>query len=332
MNGCLPKPANDGCPQVAPLAGHTRVRRHQHPTGIRPAPVCARNDRWSTGHHVQSLGPVDAETRQGLFSKEFAPIVHWVQVGCVRYDMRCNHVGALGDECVAAVVLSQAEPTYPIRVCSGLLRICFAELSGLSSPPGMKALTIVEGPAFGLTLQRLCHQLIEDHGDLGNTALIGLQPRGVFFARRLKKELEKITGLANVLYGELDITFHRDDFRHRSVTASPSATELDFSLDDRRVVLIDDVLHTGRSIRAGLDAMLSFGRPSSVQLMVLIDRRFSRELPIQPDFVGKWVDSIDGQRVSVEWKEVDGKDRVLLLVGQEREGSIPPSRSTPTDR
>ena len=196
----------------------------------------------------------------------------------------------------------------------------------------MKALTIVEGPAFGLTLQRLCHQLIEDHGDLGSTALIGLQPRGVFFARRFKKELEKITGITSVLYGELDITFHRDDFRLRSVTARPSATELDFSLDDRRVLLIDDVLHTGRSIRAGLDAMLSFGRPSSVQLMVLIDRRFSRELPIQPDFVGKWVDSIDGQRVSVEWKEVDGKDRVVLLVGQEHEGSLPPSRSTPTDQ
>lgn len=180
----------------------------------------------------------------------------------------------------------------------------------------MQALTILEKTAFELTLQRLCHQLIEDHGDLRDTALIGLQPRGVLFARRLRKELQRITGDERLLYGELDITFHRDDFRHRAVTAMPSATELDFSLDGRRVVLADDVLYTGRSIRAGLDAMLSFGRPRSVQLMVFIDRRFSRELPIQPDYVGRWVDSIDNQHVNVEWKESDGTDRVLLRTGE----------------
>ena len=195
----------------------------------------------------------------------------------------------------------------------------------------MQALTLVEGRAFELTLQRLCHQLIEDHGDLSDTALIGLQPRGVLFARRLKQELEKIRGVGPITYGELDITFHRDDFRHRPVTAPSSSTELDFSLEDKRVVLIDDVLHTGRSIRAGLDAMLSFGRPASVQLMVLVDRRFSRELPIQPDYVGKWVDSIDGQRVRVEWKGTDGQDRVVVLMSEEREGAVPPSRSTSTD-
>lgn len=180
----------------------------------------------------------------------------------------------------------------------------------------MQALTILEKKAFELTLQRLCHQLIEDHGDLRRTALIGLQPRGVLFARRLRQELERITGDTELMYGELDITFHRDDFRRRAVTAMPGTTVLDFSLDDRAVVLIDDVLYTGRSIRAGLDAMLSFGRPRAVQLMVFIDRRFSRELPIQPDYVGKWVDSIDGQHVNVEWKESDGHDRVLLRTGE----------------
>lgn len=195
----------------------------------------------------------------------------------------------------------------------------------------MQALTLVEGRAFELTLQRLCHQLIEDHGDLSGTALIGLQPRGVLFARRLKTELEAISGIGNITYGELDITFHRDDFRQRAVTAPSGSTELDFSLEGKRVVLIDDVLHTGRSIRAGLDAMLSFGRPDSVQLMVLVDRRFSRELPIQPDYVGKWVDSIDGQRVKVEWKSTDGQDRVLLYTSDEREGVIPPLRSTSAD-
>lgn len=176
----------------------------------------------------------------------------------------------------------------------------------------MQALTILESTAFDLTVQRLCHQLIEDRGHLGNTALIGLQPRGVFFARRLRKELLRITGEKEITYGELDITFHRDDFRQRAVTAIPASTALDFSLDDRRVVLIDDVLYTGRSIRAGLDALLAFGRPRSVELMVFIDRRFSRELPIQPDYTGRSVDGIEGQHVTVEWQESDGVDRVSL--------------------
>jgi pyrimidine operon attenuation protein/uracil phosphoribosyltransferase len=176
----------------------------------------------------------------------------------------------------------------------------------------MQPVTLLGPQAFGLTIDRLCHQLIEDHGDLRNVALIGLQPRGVFVARRLRTRLARIVGGEHLAYGELDITFHRDDFRHRAVTAAPSATDIAFSLDGRHVVLVDDVLYTGRSIRAGLDALLSFGRPAGVQLLVLVDRRFSRELPIQPDYVGKWVDSIAGQRVAVEWKEADGQDRILL--------------------
>jgi pyrimidine operon attenuation protein/uracil phosphoribosyltransferase len=176
----------------------------------------------------------------------------------------------------------------------------------------MQPVTLLGTKAFGLTIGRLCYQLIGDHGDLAETALIAMQPRGVLLGRRLKGELQRILKKPEVTYGELDITFHRDDFRQRAVTAPSGSTDLDFSLDGLRVVLIDDVLFTGRSIRAGLDAMLSFGRPKSVQLMVLIDRRFSRELPIQPDYVGKYVDSIAGQRVTVEWKEEDGKDRVVL--------------------
>jgi len=182
----------------------------------------------------------------------------------------------------------------------------------LSSPLDMQPVTLLGTKAFGLTIGRLCHQLIEDHGDLAQSALIALQPRGVLLGRRLKSELVRILKKDDLTYGELDITFHRDDFRQRPVTAPSGATDLDFSLDGRRVVLIDDVLFTGRSIRAGLDALLSFGRPASVQLLVLIDRRFSRELPIQPDYVGKWVDSIADQRVTVHWKEADGRDQVLL--------------------
>ena len=177
----------------------------------------------------------------------------------------------------------------------------------------MQPLSLLTSKAFGLTVGRLCYQLIEDHGDMSGVALIGLQPRGVFLARRLRKELQRIIGKENLYYGELDITFHRDDFRHRSTPAAPRTTDLEFSLDERKVVIVDDVLYTGRTIRAGLDSMLAFGRPASVQLLVLVDRRFSRELPIQPDYVGKWVDSIDGQRVNVEWQESDGKDQVLLL-------------------
>jgi pyrimidine operon attenuation protein/uracil phosphoribosyltransferase len=176
----------------------------------------------------------------------------------------------------------------------------------------MQPVTLIGPQAFGLTIGRLCHQLIEDHGDLRNTAIIGLQPRGVYMARRLRTELARIIGATHFAYGELDITFHRDDFRHRAVTAAPGTTDIAFSLDGRHVVLVDDVLFTGRSIRAGLDALLSFGRPAGVQLLVLVDRRFSRELPIQPDYVGKWVDSIAGQRVAVEWKELEGQDRILL--------------------
>jgi len=176
----------------------------------------------------------------------------------------------------------------------------------------MRPVTLLGPKAFGLTVDRLCYQLIEDHGDLRNTVLLGLQPRGVLLARRLRIELKRILKGEKLEYGELDITFHRDDFRHRAVTAAPSVTDIDFSLDGKRVVLVDDVLYTGRSIRAGLDAMLSFGRPAGVQLLVLVDRRFSRELPIQPDYVGKWVDSFAGQRVAVEWKEADGQDRILL--------------------
>ena len=163
-----------------------------------------------------------------------------------------------------------------------------------------------------LTLSRLCYQLIENHDTFENTVLLGLQPRGIHVLYHLKTELERILG-HEVTCGNLDITFYRDDFRRREAPLIPSVTNIDFIIENKNVVLIDDVLYTGRTIRAGLDALLAFGRPEKVELLTLIDRRFRRDLPIQADYVGKSVDSLISERVSVEWKEEEGKDQVFLI-------------------
>ncbi len=129
---------------------------------------------------------------------------------------------------------------------------------------------------------------------------------------RLKSQLETILG-RTVICGNLDITFYRDDFRRRERSIIPSATNIDFVIEGKQVVLIDDVLFTGRTIRSGLDALLAFGRPEKVELLALIDRRFNRDLPIQADYVGKSVDTLSSERVSVEWKEIEGEDKVVLF-------------------
>jgi len=170
---------------------------------------------------------------------------------------------------------------------------------------------LLEKIRFDVTIQRLCHQLIEVHNDFSETVLIGLQPRGIYLARRIQKELQSILKNKNINCGELDTTFYRDDFRKKELI--PNRTSIDFIIEDKNVVLIDDVLFTGRTIRSGLDAMLAFGRPKDVELLVLVDRRFSRNVPIQAKYVGITIDSISSQNVKVEWKEVDGKDKVTLL-------------------
>jgi len=164
---------------------------------------------------------------------------------------------------------------------------------------------------FELTLNRLCYELIETHNDFSETVLIGLQPRGVNVVSRLKKQLEAILG-KEIICGNLDITFYRDDFRRRETPLIPSATNIDFVIENKKVVLIDDVLYTGRTIRSGLDALLAYGRPKKVELLTLIDRRFRRDLPIQADYVGKAVDTLISERVSVEWKEIEGEDKIVL--------------------
>lgn len=174
----------------------------------------------------------------------------------------------------------------------------------------MQAKIILEKNKFDITIKRLCHQLIEVHNDFSNTVIIGLQPRGIYLARRIQKELQNILKNKTVHCGELDITFYRDDFRKKELI--PNRTNIDFIIEDKNVILVDDVLFTGRTIRAGLDAMLAFGRPNDVELLVLVDRRLSRHLPIQAKYIGMTIDSITTQNVKVEWKEIDGKDKITL--------------------
>ena len=174
----------------------------------------------------------------------------------------------------------------------------------------MKTRVLLENKQLEVTLTRLCYQLIEVHNDFSNSVIIGLQPRGIFLARRLQVLLEKILK-TNIHCGDLDITFYRDDFRKKEL--KPNRTNIDFIIEDKNVILVDDVLFTGRTIRAGLDAMLAFGRPNDVELLVLVDRRFSRHVPIQAKYTGLIIDSIQSQNVKVEWKESDGKDCVTLI-------------------
>ena len=164
-----------------------------------------------------------------------------------------------------------------------------------------------------IILHRLACQLLENHLDFSNTVLIGLQPRGIFLADRLTKLLKEEYKVKDIRLGFLDITFYRDDFRRGEKTLQANMTKINFLVEDKNVVFIDDVLFTGRSIRAALTAIQSFGRPSNIELLTLIDRRFSRHLPIQPNYRGRQVDAINDERVKVMWEENDGKDVVYLI-------------------
>ncbi len=162
-----------------------------------------------------------------------------------------------------------------------------------------------------LTITRLAKQVLENHDFSEQSVLIGLQSRGVAFAKELLPEIENISK-KKVQYGELDITFYRDDYRTRETPLTANETNIDFSLENKKVVLVDDVLFTGRSIRSAMDALLDFGRPKEVEFLTLIDRRFKREFPIQADYIGRSVDSIESERVSVEWHTDNGNVVKLL--------------------
>ncbi len=164
-----------------------------------------------------------------------------------------------------------------------------------------------------ITLHRLACQLLENHRTFNNTVFIGIQPRGVYLAERLKSLLETNYKIKDIRLGYLDITFYRDDFRRSNKPLEANKTNINFIVENKKVVFIDDVLYTGRSIRAALTAIQSFGRPSKIELLAFIDRRFSRHLPIQPDYSGCQVDSINEEKVKVCWMENDGEDAVYLI-------------------
>ena len=177
----------------------------------------------------------------------------------------------------------------------------------------MQPREIISTKEFHLIIKRLAHQLVENHGDFSDSVLIGLQDRGVYLADKLGELLQKMQPKAKIHVGHLDITFFRDDFRRSEKPLVANQTLIDFVIENKKVILIDDVLYTGRSVRAAIDALMPFGRPRSIELLVLIDRRLSRHLPIQPNYVGKVIDSIDSERVVVSIDEIDGNDKILIL-------------------
>lgn len=177
----------------------------------------------------------------------------------------------------------------------------------------MSQKVLLNAKAINIILHRLACQLIENHKDFTNTVLIGIQPRGKYLANRLVTLLEQDYHIKNLQTGDLDITFYRDDFRRSNKTLEAQSTNMNTIVEDKKVVFIDDVLYTGRSIRAALTAIQSFGRPKEIELLTLIDRRFSRHLPIQPDYRGRQVDAINKEKVKVCWKENDGEDVVYLV-------------------
>ncbi len=167
--------------------------------------------------------------------------------------------------------------------------------------PAMSKKVLLNARQIDITLRRLAWQLVENYKDFSDTVLIAIQSGGTPLLERLIGILEKEYGISGIEKGYLDITFYRDDFRRRDTPLQPNTTQINTLLEGKKIVLIDDVLYTGRSIRAALTAVESYGRPSSIELLVLIDRRFSRKVPIQPTYKGKQVDAFNDERVWVHW-------------------------------
>lgn len=164
----------------------------------------------------------------------------------------------------------------------------------------MQKRLVLDEVQIEIILRRFCHQLIENHDDFENTVLLGLQPRGPILLDKIVKLLKEISGV-EVPSGYLDATFHRDDFRRRDFPLKANETKINFLVEGKKVILVDDVLYKGRSVRAAMDAMIAFGRPQKVELMVLVDRKLTRDYPIMPDYYGVRVHTLESQYVLVEW-------------------------------
>ena len=180
----------------------------------------------------------------------------------------------------------------------------------------MQKKLILDSDLLNITVNRLCQQLIENHDSFQDTVIIGMQPRGIYLADLIHKSLEKNIR-KGIPLGYLDATFHRDDFRRRDVPAKASESRVPFIIEGKKVILVDDVLFTGRTIRAAMDALISFGRPAKVELLVLIDRKYNRELPIEADYVGKIVQTLASQKVLVELEAQGHKQNKIWLINKD---------------
>ncbi len=172
--------------------------------------------------------------------------------------------------------------------------------------------TLLAHEAFQLTIERLAYQVIERHGAFEHTCVVGIQRRGAIFAAQLHQQIIKILDNPTIPFGKLDVTFHRDDYRMYEQPLVAAPTEINFLVDKKRVVLVDDVLYSGRTVRAALDALQEFGRPEQVELVALVDRRFNRALPVRADYVGITVDALNEAYVKVEWQHIHGQNRILF--------------------
>lgn len=175
----------------------------------------------------------------------------------------------------------------------------------------MEGKLILSEQGFELTLERLAHQLIEDFDDFDNVCMIGIQESGVTLAEQLFTRIKQINKKQTPEFGKLDITFYRDDYRHKEKPLKASATEITFLIENKTVILVDDVLYTGRTVHAAISALQDFGRPKAVKMLCLVDRRFNRHFPISSDYYGITVDALDNAFVKVHWLD-QGKGKIVM--------------------
>ena len=175
-----------------------------------------------------------------------------------------------------------------------------------------KGRQILSPERFKITLTRLAHELIENYPSEEALYIVGIQEKGVILADRLIEEIKKKNKNRKVFFGKLDITFYRDDFRIRTEPLKASSTQIDFDVESKSIILIDDVLYTGRTIHAAMSALQDLGRVERLELLCMVDRRFNRHLPIKADYTGIQVDSLDEAYVRVQWEHQDGEDKILI--------------------